>query len=112
MSQEEMDALKKTYLRAYMKMVLSSNGSFTYRCSSSSTISWVNNGPETVDDVLKTLKVQLGGTNIFEALEKDFIYGYGIKTLLKKLNVPDAPSEVVDFLVTFRPLFDHIIVDL
>lgn len=44
-------------------------------------------------------------------MEKDFIYGYGIKTLLKKLDVPDALSELVDFLVTFRPFFDHIIVD-
>lgn len=78
-----------------MKMVLSSKGGSIGRYSSSSTISRGNNRPETIEEVLKQMKVQLGGTNIFEALEKDFIYGYDIKTLLKKLDVPDAPSEVV-----------------
>lgn len=29
--------------------------------------------------------------------------------LFKKLEVPDGPSEVFDFLITFRPFFDHII---
>lgn len=111
MSQEELVALNKTNHRAYMKMVLSSKGSSTYRCSSYSVVSRGNNGLETVDEVLKQLKDQLGGTNISEALEKDFIYNYGIKTLLKKLDVLDAPSEVVDFLVTFGPFFDHIIVN-
>lgn len=92
-------------------MVLSSKGSSTDRCSSSSTVSGGNNGRETVDEILKKLKAQLGGANIFEALEKYFIYGYGIKMLLKKLDVPNTPSEVVDFLVTFRPFFDHIVAD-
>lgn len=87
-----MGALKKTNPRSYN--------------SSSSTISGGNNRPEIIDEVLK-----LGGTNIFEVLEKYFIYGYDIKALLKKLDVLDAPSEVVDFLVTFGPFFDHIIVD-
>lgn len=31
--------------------------------------------------------------------------------LLKNLDVPDAPNEVFDFLMTFGPFFDHIIVD-
>lgn len=38
LSQEEMDALKKENPRAYTKMVLSSKGNFTDRCSSSLTI--------------------------------------------------------------------------
>lgn len=81
-----------------MKVVLSSKGSSTDKCSSSSTVSGESNGHKTNDEVLKQLKDKLGGVSLFEALEKDFIYGYNIKTLLKKLDIPDAPSEVVDFL--------------
>lgn len=46
-----------------------------------------------------------------EVLEKDFINGHSIKVLLKKLDVPDAYVEVVDFLVTFGPLFEQILID-
>lgn len=38
LSQKELETLKKTNLRAYMKMVLSSKGSSTNKCSSSSTV--------------------------------------------------------------------------
>ena len=106
-----MDALKKNNPRAYMNMVLRSKGSSIDQSSSSPTVSGGNNGPETVDQILKQLKARHWGANLFEALEKYFIYGYGIKASLKKLDVPDTPSEVVDFLVTFGPFFDHIIVD-
>lgn len=94
-----------------MKMMLSSKGSSIDQSSSSPTLFGGNNGPETVDQILKQLKARHGGANLFEALEKDFTYGYEIKTLLKKLDIPDSPGEVVDFLVTFEPFFDHIITD-
>lgn len=92
-----------------MKMVLSSKGSSIDRCSSSSTVSGGNNGPETISEVLKQLKVQLGRVNLFEALDTYFTYGYGIKILLKKFDVFDSPNEVVNFLLNFGPFFDHII---
>lgn len=111
LSQEEMDVLERTNPRAYMKMVLSSKGISIGRGSSSSIVSGGNNIPETVDKVLRQLKVHLEGNNIFKALEKDFIYDYDIKTLLKKLDVRNAPSEVFDFMVTFGPFFIHIITD-
>lgn len=57
MSQEELDALKQINPRAYMKMVLSSKGSSTDRCSSSSIVFVGNNWPETIGEVLKQLKV-------------------------------------------------------
>lgn len=89
-----------------MKMVLNLKGSSINRCLSSSTVSGGKNGPETVDEILKQLKTLVGGINLFDFLEKDFSYGYNIKTLLKKL---DVPVEVVDFLVTFGPLFEQIL---
>lgn len=106
-----MDALKKNNPRAYMNMVLRSTGSSIGRCSSFSVIFGGTNGPETVDEILKQLKVQLGGVNLVEALEKYFIYGYNMKTLLEKPVFPNAPGELVDFLVTFGPFFHHIIFD-
>lgn len=69
------------------------------------TVSKGNTAPEIVDGVLQQLKVKLGEVDLFEALEKDFIHGYGIKALLKKFGIPDAPSKVVDFVVAFAPLF-------
>lgn len=36
------------------------------------------------------------------------MHGYGIKALLKKLDVPNSVSEVVDFVVAFGPFFYHI----
>lgn len=105
LSQEEMDALKKANLIAYVKMLLNNKGSYTDKFSSSSNVYGGTNGPETVDEILKQLKTLVGGINLFEVLEKDFIYGHSIKVLLKKLDVPDALVEVVDFLVIFGPLF-------
>lgn len=111
LSQKELETLKKTNLRAYMKMVLSSKGSSTDKCSSSSTVFWGNIGPETLDGIFHQLKTQLSGVDLSDALGKYFLYGYVIKPLLKKLDVPDATGEVVDFVVSFGPLFDHTLVD-
>lgn len=51
LSQGEMDALKKDNHRAYMKMILSSKGSSTDRCSSFSTVTRGTNKPETMDEI-------------------------------------------------------------
>lgn len=91
--------------------MLSRNGSSTDRCSSSLTIFGGTDRPETVDKILKLLKTLVGWINFFEVLEKDFIYGHNIKVQLKKLDVPDVPIEVVDFLVTFGTLFEQILTD-
>lgn len=64
-----------------------------------------------IAETLKQLKTLIMDVGLFEALEKDFIYCYNIKTLLKKLYVPGAPVKVVDFLVTFGPFFDQIHTD-
>lgn len=65
-------------------------------------------GPEFLDSILKQLKTLVGDVDLFAALERNFTYGCSIKTLLKKLDVPDAPAEIVDLLVAFGPLFDQI----
>lgn len=80
-------------------MVLSTKGISTERCFSSSPVS---------GGAIESLIVEVG---LFEALEKDFIYGYSIKTILNNLDVTDAPVEVVEFLVTFGPFFDQIHAD-
>lgn len=111
LSKKELVTLKKTNLRAYMKMVLSNKCSLTDKCLSSSTVSGGNTGPETIDGIFHQLKSQLSGVDLFDALRKDFLYGYGIKSLLKKLDVLYASNKVVDFIVSFGLLFDHILVD-
>lgn len=48
---------------------------------------------------------------MFELLEQNFLHGYGIKSLLKKLDVADAPNVAVNFLMEFGPLFEQITLD-
>lgn len=90
---------------------MSTKGISTDKCSSSLTISRGKIPPETINRVLYKLKYNLAEANQFEALEKKFIHRYGIKSLLKKLDVPNTPSDVVSFFVVFGPLFDHIFAD-
>lgn len=90
---------------------MSTKGSSTDKCSSSSTLFRGNTALETVNEFLQQLKAKHGEVNLFKALGNDFIYVYGIKSLLKKLDIPDALSEVVDFVVAFEPLFDQIFAD-
>ena len=92
-------------------MMLSTKGSSTDRCFNSSTVFGGATGSEPIVETLKQLKTLIVDVDLLEDLEKDFIYGYSIKTMLKKLDVSDAPVEVVDFLVTFGPLFDQIHAD-
>ena len=92
-------------------MMLRSHDSSIDRCFISSNVSGGATGPEPIAETLKQLKTLVEDVNLIEILEKDFIYGYSIKTLMKKMDVPDAPAEVVDFFVTFGPLFDQIRAD-
>ncbi|CAK8560350.1 unnamed protein product [Lathyrus sativus] len=111
LSQEELAEMKKTNPLARLKLMISTRGSSTDKCSSSSTISGGSTPLETVDGVLQQLKVKLAEADLFEALEKNFVHGYGIKSLLKKLDVPNASSAAVNFVVAFGPLFDQIFAD-
>lgn len=112
LSKKEMDAVRKDDPRAYMRMMLMSYDSSTNKCFSSSTVSDSAIGPEPISKTLKQLNALVEDVNLFKVLENNFIYGYNIKTLIKKLDVPDAPTEVVDFLATFGPIFDQIWADL
>lgn len=94
-----------------MKMVMSTKGSSTDICSSSSTVSGGATGSKPLAETLKQLMDLIVDVDLFEALDKDFIYGYSIKTLLNKLDVSDASIEVVYFLVAFGPLIDKIHAD-
>lgn len=46
--------------------------------------------------------------DIIHEHEEDPTFGSTIQPLLKKLDVPDALGEVLDFLVGFGPLFEQI----
>lgn len=103
--------MKKTNQRSYLKLMMSTIGNSTDKCSSSSTVSGGNTLLETVDGIIQQLKSKLVEDDLFEALEQKFIHSYGIKSLLKKLDVLDAPNDVANFVVAFDPIFDQIIAD-
>lgn len=95
-----------------MKLMMITRGSLIDKCSSFLTVSGGNTSLEIVDGILQQLKAKLTEPDLFETLEKNFIHGYVIKSLLKKLDFLDVPNDVVNFVVAFGSLFKQIIVDL
>lgn len=91
--------MKNTNARAYMKLIMITRGSSDDKCSSYSNSSRGNTTPKAVDGVLQQLKDKLAEADLFEALENKLIHGYGIKSLMKKLNIPNSPNDVVNFVV-------------
>lgn len=80
--------------------------------SSSSTTSIGMASTEIFQDTLQQLKNMLLTYDFIHELEENPTFGSTIRSLLKKLVVPDAPSEVLDFLVGFGPLFEQLSFDL
>lgn len=84
---------------------MGTRGSPTDKCSSSSIIYGGNTSLETIDRVLQQLKPKLTEADLFEVLGQSFLHGYGINSLLDKHDVPDAPTDVVNFVIEFGSLF-------
>lgn len=60
---------------------------------------------ECVDALLRLLKDKLLNGYLFKEIQEKFVIVYGIKSFLKKLNIPRV---VVSFILEFRPLLDKI----
>lgn len=103
--------MKKTNPRAYLKLMMNTRHSSIDKCSSTSRVSRGNTPLQIINGILQQLKTKLVEVNLFETLEQNFIQGYEIKSLLKKLDVPDTHSNVIIFVVAIGPLLDQIIVD-
>lgn len=67
---------------------------------------------EPVEARFQQLKYKLLKGYSFQAIEDNFVIVYGIKSLVKKLNLPIAPHVVVGFILEFEPLLDQITQDL
>lgn len=82
------------------------------KCYSSLIVYDEESSVEPIDEVFRQLKPKFLSTDLFQAVEDDFMFFYGIKSLLKKLNTPSAPKVVVDFIGEFKPLLDQITADM
>lgn len=67
--------MNKTKPQAYLKLMMSTKGSSTNKCSSSLTVSEGNIPLEDVDKILQQLKTKLIEVELFETLENNFIQG-------------------------------------
>lgn len=112
LSQEELAEMERKNPSGYLKMMMSIRSSSTEKCSSSSTISSEESFVEPMDEVFRQLKLKLLGRYLFQTLNEDFMFSYGIKALLKKLNTPSALKVVVGFVVEFGSLLDQITDDI
>lgn len=95
-----------------MKDVISARGGSSEKSLSSSTVSGGQTVSKSGGKVLQKLKQKAFDTDIIQLLESDTSAPYGIKDLLKQIDIMHASPEVTDLIMDLGLLIDCVVVDL
>ncbi|XP_050915494.1 uncharacterized protein LOC127130548 [Lathyrus oleraceus] len=111
-SPEELEALKRGKPAEYLKAIISARGGSNDKCSSSSIVSGGRYVSESADDLLKKIKEKAFDVDLLQVLENDPSACFGIKNLLKQVDILTNSLEVTDVIMELGLLIDQIIADL
>lgn len=112
LSSEELEALKWSKPAEYLKEIISARGSSNEKYSSSSTVFGGRSKSESAHNLLKKIKEKSFDVDLLEVLESDPSACFGIKDLLKRVDILNISPEVADIITDIGLLIDQIIVDL
>lgn len=107
LTQEELDNMKKKKPSEYVKVMMSAWESYTKKGSSSSTASGSRSTVEPADRLLQPIREQAFDVNLIQGLERNISAIYGIKDLLKRVDILSISLEAADFVVKLGFLIDQ-----
>lgn len=96
----------------YLKDIINSRGSLSEKSPSTSIVSGGQTTSQYDSEVLQKLKEKAFDIDLIQFLENDIVASYGIKELLKQIDVVHASPEVACLVMDLRMLIDCIITDL
>lgn len=91
---------------------MSTRGSSTNKCSSSSTILGGQSRNEPGDELLKKIKEKAFDVNLLQVLKHNPSDCFGINDLLKQVDILTTPPEIVDIVMELGLLVGQVIADL
>lgn len=104
--------MKKNKLAEYLKAIMSAQASSTEKISSSSTASGSRSTVEPADQLLQWIKEQAFDVNLTQVMERNINSSYGIKDMLKKVDILSFSPEAADFVVELGFLIEQVSEDL
>lgn len=111
-SLEELETLKKNKPTKYLKVIMSARGSSSDKCSSSSTVSGSQSTNKPTDELLKKIKEKAFDVNLLQVLQNNPTACFGIKDLLKQVDILTTPPEIVDIVMELGLLIDKVSANL
>lgn len=109
LSSKELEALKWRKPLEYLKAIISAKGSSSKKNPSTSIVSGGQATSNSGDEVLQKLKEKAFDTDLIQFLESDTSASYGIKDLLKQVDVAHGSLEVTDLAMDLGLLIDYIV---
>ena len=92
--------------------MMSTRASSTDRGSSFSTASGAHSAIEPVDQLLLRIKEKYVEVKLIQFLETNIHVCYGIKDLLKKVDILTTPPEITNVIIELGFLIDEVTADL
>lgn len=111
-SPAELEALKLSNPLEYIKDIISSTSSLSEKSPSTSIVSRGPTTSQSGSEVLQKHKEKAFDIDLIQLLENDTSDFFGIKDLLKQINVVHASSDIVDLVMDLGLLIDCVVADL
>lgn len=112
LTQEELDDLKNNNLDEYLKAMMRTQAISIEKGSSSWTASGSRSTIETAGQLLQQIREQAFNVNMIQVLGGNLNSSYGIKNMLKKVDILNISPEDVDFVVELGFLLDQVSANL
>lgn len=112
LSSEELGALKKSKPSEYLKAIINARGSSTEKSPSTSSMSGGQSTSKSGDKLLLKIKEKAFDVDLFHLLENETTTFFGIKDLLKQVDILNASPEVADVIMDPRFLIDQVVTEL
>lgn len=112
LSSEELETLKWSKPIEYLKEIISARGSSNEKYSSFSTVSGGRSKSKSSENLLKKIKEKVFDVDLLKVMENDPSAFFGIKDLLKSVDILNTSSEVVDIIMDLGLLINQITADL
>lgn len=112
LSPAELEALKRSNPLEYMKAIISVRSSSLEKSPSTSTMSGGPTTSQSKSEVLQKLMEKAFEVDLIQILENDTFTSFGIKYLLKQIDLVHASSEIADLVMDLGLLIDYVVADL
>lgn len=107
-SQDELDNLKETNTVGFLKAMMNARSSSSEKGGTSLTISGDKPVEPTSQSLLRQIKEKVFDNNMIQAINDSVNSCFGLKDLLKKVDVLSVSGEVSQVLITLGFLIDQL----